>query len=205
MEKPLGTLMRQIFLILPLMLGLTACSMSPYRSDPAPVEDSEAQMQEEASDVKTYGYVDDTQAGEFREGRPYTDTYSGGGSMAMQEVPPVTGKRQEITEMAPAGQASSGTVLALLNTAKGQEQAGNLAGSAATLERALRVQPRNAVLWNKLAHIRFKQGKYSQAASLARKSNGLAGGNVAVKQSNYDLINRVRQALGNQAGGRNAG
>jgi Tfp pilus assembly protein PilF len=181
--------MRQFLMIFPLVFGLVACSSSPYRSTPAPIEDSSGRPLEETPEAKTYGYEDAT-PGEFQEGRPqYQDALT---DPAVGQVP---AQRQEITEMAPAGKASSNTVLALLNTAKGQEQAGNLSGSAATIERALRVQPRNAVLWNKLAHLRFKQGQYSRAASLARKSNGLAGGNVAVKQSNLDLIARAQSHL----------
>ena len=89
--------------------------------------------------------------------------------------------------------STSQTVLALLDQASKQEQAGSPERAAATLERALRIEPKNARLWHRLAVIRFQQGNYTQAESLAAKSSTLAQGDWHLKQKNAELIDQVRQ------------
>ena len=88
---------------------------------------------------------------------------------------------------------TSRTVLALLDQASKQEQSGSPERAAATLERALRIEPKNPRLWHRLAIIRFQQGKYNLAESLAAKSSTLAQGDWHLKQKNAELIDQVRQ------------
>ena len=83
------------------------------------------------------------------------------------------------------------TVLALLGDARSQIHSGDLATAAANLERAIRIDPRNAQLWNQLAHVRLKQQKYSQAASLAAKSSSLSAGNAALLDDNRAIIEQA--------------
>ncbi len=75
--------------------------------------------------------------------------------------------------------------------------------AAAFLERALRIEPRNAHLWHRLAKIRLQQGRYGMAESLAQKSSALAKSDAELKQRNTEIINAARQAysLGNALGG----
>lgn len=88
---------------------------------------------------------------------------------------------------------TSRTVLALLDRASQQQQSGQPEKAAAILERALRIEPRNARLWHRLALIRFQQGQYTQAESLAAKSSTLAQGDWHLKQKNAELIEQVRK------------
>ncbi|MEJ2154345.1 MAG: tetratricopeptide repeat protein [Desulfobacteraceae bacterium] len=46
----------------------------------------------------------------------------------------------------------------------------------ANLERAVRIEPRNPLLWQELARVQLEQGQYRQAENMAAKSNTLAGG-----------------------------
>lgn len=46
--------------------------------------------------------------------------------------------------------------------------------AAAVLERALRIDPRNAVLWHNLAGVRLQQENWERALSLAARSNDMA-------------------------------
>jgi len=124
-------------------------------------------------------------------------------------TPPPTPPSVEIQpyrEPAPAViQPSFGpAVQSLLATAETQRSAGNLPGAGASLERALRIEPRNAHLWNRLAHLRLAQHRHGEAAELAEKSNALAGADRALKQDNWDLIAAAREAVGDQAGARAA-
>jgi tetratricopeptide (TPR) repeat protein len=83
-------------------------------------------------------------------------------------------------------------VQALMARAERQTDSGELVAAASSLERALRIEPKNAELWNRLAHLRYRQKQYSLAASLAAKSNALAGSDGALRADNNDLIRRAR-------------
>ncbi|HFC54124.1 MAG TPA: tetratricopeptide repeat protein [Gammaproteobacteria bacterium] len=89
--------------------------------------------------------------------------------------------------------APSSTVLALLERADTRMEQGDLAAAAASLERALRIEPRNPRLWNRLARIRLRQGNYSQAASLAAKSSSLAAGDAELLADNRAIIEQARR------------
>ncbi len=77
---------------------------------------------------------------------------------------------------------------------------GELARAAALIERALRIEPRNARLWARLAQIRFEQQRYQQAEALARKSIRFAQGRAALLAENWRLIARARGKRGDEKG-----
>ena len=72
------------------------------------------------------------------------------------------------------------------------------------LERALRIEPRNPVLWHELARIRLEQGQYRQAENMAAKSNMLTGTNRYLKAKNWRIIGEARNRLGDLQGAREA-
>ncbi len=84
-------------------------------------------------------------------------------------------------------------VLALLSEATAQESGGDLEVAAAKLERALRIEPRNAVLWHHLAAIRLRQGKTQLAMSLAQKSNSFAARDADLMERNQRIIDQAHQ------------
>ncbi len=67
-------------------------------------------------------------------------------------------------------------------------QNGELDAAAQTIERGLRIAPKEAFLWSQLATVRLKQHRYSQAQSLAAKSSSLAPGNAALVAKNQMII-----------------
>ncbi len=77
---------------------------------------------------------------------------------------------------------------------------GDLAGAVASIERALRIEPRNAYLWNRLARLRLDQGQGKRAEELAAKSTSLAGADSKLKAENWRLIARVRRDSGDEHG-----
>jgi cytochrome c-type biogenesis protein CcmH/NrfG len=89
---------------------------------------------------------------------------------------------------------------ALLQQAEQQANAGDLESAAASLERAIRIDPRNPVIWFHLATVRLSQGEPSQAEQLATKSNSLAPGNHAQQSRNWLLIAQARRQLNNGSG-----
>lgn len=95
-------------------------------------------------------------------------------------------------------------VVVLMKRAADQRVAGDYAAAAASLERGLRIDPRNPTLWNRLAKVRLQQQQYARAESFAAKSNALAGGDAALQADNWDLIARARAALGDHQGSTDA-
>ena len=117
------------------------------------------------------------------------------------ETYPTAPQRDAVTS-APA--TGSSAVVALLDRADQQHRGGDLDAAAASLERALRIEPRNALLWHRLARVRLEQGQPDQTVQLAAKSNSLAGGDTRLQASNWRLIASARKAQGDTAGARNA-
>lgn len=95
-------------------------------------------------------------------------------------------------------------VAALLDSADKYVKSNQLDKAGASLERALRIEPRNAGIWHDLAQIRLHQGQYQQAESLASKSNNLASGNRTLQARNWKVIASARKSSGNVGGAEEA-
>lgn len=91
-----------------------------------------------------------------------------------------------------------------MDSARADAAAGKLVTAAASLERALRIEPRNPRLWQELARVRLKQGQYAQAESVAARSNSWAGDDKALRAENWRLIAEARSARGDTEGARQA-
>jgi len=89
-------------------------------------------------------------------------------------------------------------VTALINDANLFSKQGHSEKAVATLERALRIEPKNALLWHHLAAVRMQQQQWQQAIVMARKSNALAGSNKQLKSDNWALIAAAYDSLGNK-------
>ena len=100
----------------------------------------------------------------------------------------------------PTRSASPKPVRILLARADSELRAGNLEQSAATLERALRIAPRDAVLWHKLAKIYLRQGGVEQAEAMAKKSNSLAATNASLRTKNWRIVAEARRLRGDDDG-----
>jgi cytochrome c-type biogenesis protein CcmH/NrfG len=94
---------------------------------------------------------------------------------------------------APSSTAKESVAIAgLMDSARADATAGRLANAAATLERALRIEPRNPRLWQELARVRLQQGDFLQAESLAQRSNSWAGSDSALRAENARIIEQAR-------------
>jgi tetratricopeptide (TPR) repeat protein len=91
-------------------------------------------------------------------------------------------------------------VLALADRARTDADAGWLPAAMSELERALRIEPRNPMLWRQLAQAHFQYGDFDQAESLAARSNSYAGANRALRAANWHLIGDARARRGDTAG-----
>jgi Tfp pilus assembly protein PilF len=95
-------------------------------------------------------------------------------------------------------------VASLVQSARTDADAGRLASAEASLERALRIDPRNPRLWQQLAGVRLQQGDYAQAEGLAARSNSWAGQDNVLRAENWRLIAEARRARGDATGAREA-
>lgn len=92
-----------------------------------------------------------------------------------------------------ASEDTGRAVVTLLAKVEQHEKQTQWERAAALLERALRIEPRNAYLWHRLANVRLQQGRYGMAESLAEKSNALAKDDETLMRRNAELIETARR------------
>jgi tetratricopeptide (TPR) repeat protein len=109
----------------------------------------------------------------------------------------------EVPETKPVLSANR-AVIALLDRAQLDNAGGRRDAAGVSLERALRIEPRNPWLWRELALLRLNQGQYAQAITLARKSTSFAGQDKHLQALNWRLIGDARVAQGDSAGAEQA-
>lgn len=117
-------------------------------------------------------------AGLSPEAAPYQND-AGQGAAAASDNPAVTG---------------------LLRDARAQRTAGDFDHAAASIERALRIAPRNVNTLQELAYVRLEQGMAEQAEALALKANSFAVGNYLELAENWEIIAKARTMRGNMMG-----
>jgi tetratricopeptide (TPR) repeat protein len=88
---------------------------------------------------------------------------------------------------------------ALVTQARAQSGAGEYAAAGATLERALRIEPDNPLLWVELGRVQMGEGNAAQADAMGRKALALATGDPAAQASAWRLIADSLHARGRTA------
>lgn len=97
-----------------------------------------------------------------------------------------------------------GPVLALLTSARQQEGQGDLNAASASLERAMRIAPREPQVLHQLAQVRLAQGDAAQAEQLAQRALSYADGRPTLQASLWQLIAEAREKQGNRSGAEQA-
>lgn len=93
-----------------------------------------------------------------------------------------------------------GPVLALLTSARQHEGSGDLNSASASLERALRIAPREPQVLYRLAQVRLDQGDAAQAEQLARRGLSYAAGRPTLQAGLWGLVADARERQGDAAG-----
>lgn len=101
------------------------------------------------------------------------------------EAPPAPAEPLPPPRTAPPVSSAS---QALLTQSRGHQAAGRYEQAAASIERALRIEPRQPVLWLELGNIRLKEGDFAQAESMGRKALSLATGDATLTARAEQLI-----------------
>ena len=115
----------------------------------------------------------------------YNPVLPQGGEPQTESAPESPGEVGEV----PSGAASAGATL----VAEGRAElaAGETGKAAASIERALRIEPRNSRWWTELGNVRLAEGDLQQALALGRKALRLAGSDGAARAAAEALIARA--------------
>ncbi len=140
-------------------------------------------------------------AGDITPGGPIVP-----GSRSGEPVP-VPDTRPPLNPNLPKNVETSGAaapVISLVKAARTSLRSGRTDEAGASLERAMRIEPRNPWIWQALAglHIVTQQGE--QAESEARKSTSLGKRNPYLEVENWRLIAEARKLRGDRAGAEDA-
>ena len=75
-----------------------------------------------------------------------------------------------------------------MSQAQAQRRRGDLPGATVSLERALRIEPSNPLLWIEMGRLRMDQRNYPQAENMGRKALSMAVGDSQTQSSAWLLI-----------------
>jgi hypothetical protein len=95
---------------------------------------------------------------------------------------------------------SAAPVVSLVKAARGQVRASQLDAAGASLDRALRIEPRNPWVWQAQAQLHLAAQQAEQAESEARKSNSLGKRNPYLEAENWRIIAAARAQRGDANG-----
>ena len=172
-----------IFLLV-LITGLSACATSPR-----PVTAPDVTVEDRSQDLESREQLKDQPSTAV----PDTVEEPADTGTTVTEHPPA--QKQEVIEY-----ESGPAVIALLDNVDNYATAGNNSRAIADLERALRIEPKNPHLWQRLGHLYLAENNWVQAIAAAKKSNVLAARNRYIQAENWHIIARAREGLGDLQG-----
>ena len=102
------------------------------------------------------------------------------------------------------GSGAAAPVISLVKAARAALRGGRTDQAGASLERALRIEPRNAWVWQALSELHIVTQQGEQAESEAKKSISLGKRNPYLDVENWRLIAEARKLRGDRAGAADA-
>ena len=160
-------------------VALAACSTGPFRTEtPAPPRDRTPPAPGEGPTVTTPPVI----TGPTPEVEPSIE-------VPMPLPPPRERPRAPPATLSPASKA-------LVTQAQGQRKRGDLPGAAVSLDRALRIEPNNPLLWIEIGRLRMDQGNFPQAEGMARKALAMSVGDDGTQSQAWQLIAESYRARG---------
>jgi Flp pilus assembly protein TadD len=85
---------------------------------------------------------------------------------------------------------------ALVKQARAQTGKGDFGAATATIERALRIEPDNPLLWIELGQVHLAEGNAPQAESMGRRAVALSTGDPSAQSASWRLIGDALRARG---------
>jgi Tfp pilus assembly protein PilF len=118
------------------------------------------------------------------------------GTAQPQPAPPEGAPAPEQPARPPKQFRLSPATSALVQQAHTQAHAGAFVPAAATIERALRIEPENPLLWIELGQIRLSENNPAQADAMGHKALALATGDPQAQASAWRLVAESYRARG---------
>lgn len=109
-------------------------------------------------------------------------------------TPPPTQLPRERPKAPPASLSPASR--ALVGQAQAQRKKGDLPGATASLERALRIEPSNPLLWIEMGRLRMDQRNFPQAEAMGRKALAISVGDNHTQSAAWMLIADSLKARG---------
>lgn len=167
---------------LALLLGISGCSIAPFQkdkpADAASSRDPAAHRTGEGPVLKT----------------PTDEIFKPGAEPVIEAPPPVVELPRERPSRPPATLAPASR--ALVAQAAAQRKKGDLPGASVSLDRALRIEPNNPLLWIETGRLRMDQRNFAQAENMARKALAMSVGDDATQSAAWDLVGQSLKARG---------
>jgi tetratricopeptide (TPR) repeat protein len=158
---------------------LAACASSPFKPETGDsTRDRPTQTPGEGPAVATPPVI----TGPTPEAEPSVE-------VPMPLPPPRDRPRAAPATLSPASKA-------LVTQAQGQRKRGDLPGAAVSLDRALRIEPNNPLLWIELGRLRMDQGNFPQAEGMGRKALAMSIGDDGTQSQAWQLIGESYRARG---------
>ena len=169
--------------ILALLLAASGCAVSPFHTD---------------SPKSAGGRTSPVAGGAPGSGPVVTSVPEAGATTPEAEpsivTPPPAALPRERPRTAPA--TLSPASKALVGQAQSQRKKGDLPGATVSLERALRIEPNNPLLWIEMGRLRMDQRNFPQAESMGRKALSMSVGDNRTQSAAWQLMSDALKARG---------
>ena len=123
---------------------------------------------------------------------PTDEVYQPDPEAVIETPPPVVELPRERPRRPPATLAPASR--ALVSQAAAQRKKGDLPGASVSLDRALRIEPNNPLLWIEMGRLRMDQRNYAQAENMARKALSMSVGDDTTQSAAWELIGQSLKA-----------
>lgn len=157
---------------------LAGCASSPFETETGGPGDKSTQGPGEGPTVETPPVI----TGPTPEAEPSVQ-------VPMPLPPPRERPRAPPATFSPASKA-------LVSQAQTQRKRGDLPGAAVSLDRALRIEPNNPLLWIELGRLRMDQGNFPQAEAMGRRALSMSIGDDGTQSQAWQLIGESFRARG---------
>lgn len=168
------------------LLAFSGCALEPFRGEAPAASSSSASRQAGAPGGSA----------PVLSSPPEVAPPQPGAEPGIEAPPPQTMPRQR--PKVPAATLSPAS-RALVAQAQAQRKKGDLPGATQSLERALRIEPNNPLLWIEMGRLRMDQRNYTQAENLGRKALAMSVGDDQAQSQAWQLIAESLRARGKNA------
>lgn len=185
---------RSLFPALLLVLA-TGCSVAPYQTRQAPVDDrsNPAETSAPAQTTQQESYPEPAADSAVVSPLPDDDISNAASPSPAADPTPTPVQTQQ-----------SPAVLALLDDAAQARASGDYRAAQGSLQRAQRIAPRDPAVYYSLAETHMEQEDYNLAEQVALKGVSVAQGNPYQSQRLWQLLAKIRLRAGDAAGSRAA-